>query len=160
MLEPVVVQLTLAETEQLLATGRAELAMFAAWAVHDQRGRDAQQVVREAVTRIDATTDVQLRDALVRAMISMLGEPLLAVIREMMMDRRVIPESPGFKALKREIEAIGEARGQGIGEVRGEARALLTVLGARRLPIDEATRARIERCTDPEMGAALSRRSA
>lgn len=138
-LAPVVVQLTLAETERLLATERPELAVFAAWAVHDQRGRDAQEVVREAVARIDATPDAQLRDALSRAMISMLGEPLLAVIREMMMERLVIPESPGFKALRREIEALGETR------------ALLTVLDARKLPVDAAARERIERCTDPDV---------
>ncbi len=37
-LVPVVLQLTQAEAERLLATGRAELAVFAAWAVHDQKG--------------------------------------------------------------------------------------------------------------------------
>ena len=34
------------------------------------------------------------------------------------------------------------------GEARGEARALLTVLSARRLPVDDAARARIEGCDD------------
>lgn len=55
------------------------------------------------------------------------------------MDRLVIPESPGFKALKREIEVVGEAR------------ALFTVLGARKLRVDDTTRERIERCADPEV---------
>ncbi len=92
-------------------------------------------------------------------MISMLGEPLLAVIREMMMNPLVIPESAGFKALKREIEAIGEARGkasgEALGEARGvalgEARALLTVLQARGLAVDAATSDRVQKCTDPEV---------
>lgn len=142
-LEPVVVALTQREAEVLLATHTPELAVLAAWAVHDQQGRAAQQVVRAVVTEIEAATDPQLRDALSRAMISMLGESLLDVIREMMMDRLVIPESPGFKALRREFEARGEAR--------GEARALLTLLRVRGLPISDAARARIEGCDDAEL---------
>jgi hypothetical protein len=74
---------------------------------------------------------------LAEAMISMLGEPLLVVIREMLMDPVMIPESPGFKAIREEIEARGEAR--------GEARALLTVLSARGLVVDPVARERIER---------------
>ncbi len=123
--------------------------------------------MRKAVAVIDTTTDPQLREALARAMISMLGEPLLAVIREMMMNPLVIPESAGFKALKREIEAIGEARGEAIGEARGkvsgeaigeargkvhgEAQALLTVLRARGLAIDDATNERVQKCEDLEV---------
>ncbi|MFO0626448.1 MAG: hypothetical protein U0325_12615 [Polyangiales bacterium] len=139
-LEPVVVTLTLREAEVLLAARAPELAVFAAWAVHDQRGRDAQEIVRAVVAEVDAVPDMQLRDTLSRAIISMLGDDLLAVIEEMMMERLEIPESPGFKALRRKIEAIGEAR--------GEARALLTVLSARRLMVDDAARARIEGCDD------------
>ncbi len=91
---------------------------------------------------IDAALDAQLREALARATISMLGEPLLAVIREMM-NPLVIPESAGFKALKREIEAIGEAR--------GKASALLTVLRVRGLTLDDATDERVQQCKDPEV---------
>jgi hypothetical protein len=135
-LEPVVVTLTLREAEVLLAAHAPELAVFAAWAVHDQRSRDAQEIVRAVVAEVEAVPDAQLRDTLSRAIISMLGDDLLAVIEEMMMERLEIPESPGFKALRRKIEAIGEAR------------ALLTVLSARRLPVDDAARARIEGCDD------------
>lgn len=142
-LVPVVVRLTLAEVERLLTSDHGELAIFAAWAVHDQRGREARRVVREAVVALDAVADAPLRDTLARAMISMLGEPLLAMIREMLMQPLTIPESPGFKALREEIEAIGEAR--------GEARALLTVLMARGLPVDAVTQARIDRCHDTSL---------
>lgn len=140
MLEPVVVQFTLAETAPLLATGRADRAMFAPWAVHHQRGRDDRQVVREDVTRIEVATDVKLRDALVRAMVSMLGGPLLAVIWETMMDRLVMPDSAGFKILNREIAALGEMR------------VLFTLPGAQPPPVDAAARThravRLSRCAE------------
>ena len=83
VLEPVVLLLTLAEAERLLAMARGELAVFAAWAVHDQRGRDAQEVVRAVVEVIETAADPQLREALIQAMISMLGDPLVAVVREL-----------------------------------------------------------------------------
>ena len=138
LLEPLVVQLTLAEVERILATRSPELSVFAAWAVHDQRGREAKEVVRSVVEVIGAAPDAQLREALVQVMISMLGGPLVAVVREMLMNPIVIPPSPAYLALRREIEAVGEAR------------ALLAVLGARKLSVDDATRERIERCAEPE----------
>ncbi|HEU4412803.1 MAG TPA: Uma2 family endonuclease [Polyangiaceae bacterium] len=53
---------------------------------------------------------------------------------------------------RREGEARGEARGkeQGLreGEAKGKAAALLTVLAARGLAVDDATRGRIEACAD------------
>lgn len=54
-LTPLVVRLTRDEAEVLLATRRPELAVFAAWAVHDQTGRDARAVV-EAATHVIVTT--------------------------------------------------------------------------------------------------------
>ncbi len=143
-LEPIVLQLTLAEVERLLATELPELAVLAAWAVHDQRGREAQEVVRAAVDRIEAAADPELREALMRAMLSMLDEPLLDIVRETLMNPLMIPMSPGQKKLREEIGAPFEARG----EARGEARALLTVLAARGLPVDAPTRERVEQCTD------------
>lgn len=111
--------------------------MLAAWAVHDQRGRDAQEVVRAVVEVIESAPDAQLREALVQAMISMLGDPLAAVVREMLMNPIVTRPSPAYLAIRRDIEATTEVR------------VLLAVLGARKLPVDDATRERIERCNDP-----------
>src|SRR5262249_6835474 len=45
-------------------------------------------------------------------------------------------------------EAGGEARGEARGEAGGEARAVLTVLDARGVPVPEAIRERILACTD------------
>jgi glutathione S-transferase len=47
-----------------------------------------------------------------------------------------------------EGEARGKAEGLREGEAKGKAAALLTVLAARGLPLDDATRARIEGCSD------------
>ncbi len=143
-LAPVVVRLTLAEVERLLATKTPELAVLAAWAVHDQRGREAQEVVRAVVEVIESAPDAQLREALVQAMISMLGDPLVAVVREMLMNPIVTPPSPAYLALRREIEAVGEARGV----ARGEANALLVVLASRGLEVSDATRERVAACRD------------
>jgi hypothetical protein len=148
-LTPVVVVLTRAEVDVLLATGRPELAVFAAWAVHDQRGRDAQSVVRVVAERIEATADVELRTTLARAMISMLGDPLLAVLQEMWMNPIVFPESPALKALREMLQARARDEGKTEGKTVGKAEALLTVLRARHLLVDEATRARIDACADP-----------
>jgi len=60
----------------------------------------------------------------------------------------VIPPSPAWLALRREIEAIGEARGEAIGEVRGEANALVVMLEARGFTVADADRERITGCDD------------
>jgi len=138
IIEPIVIQLTLAEVEGLLDSGQPELALFAAWAVHDQTGREAQRVVHKAVNVIDAVSDPALHQPLVRAMLSMLSEPLLKFVRETFMNRDLVTISPAAQALFDELEAIGEAN------------ALLTVLGAKRFIVDDATRARVMQCTDKE----------
>ena len=58
------------------------------------------------------------------------------------------PRKPSFPCLEKELEAIGEARGAERGQVHSEAQALLTVLSARQLAVDDATRARILDCKD------------
>lgn len=73
-------------------------------------------------------------------MISMLGDPLITVLKEMWMKPLVFPESPAARELREMLEARGE--------LRGEARALLAVLAARRLNVDENARARVQACTD------------
>ena len=70
----------------------------------------------------------------------MLGDPLVAIVRETLMNPIVTPPSPAYLALRREIEAIGE--------VRGEAKALLVVLTSRGLDVSDAIRQRITACED------------
>ena len=147
-LTPVVVRLTRAEVDVLLATGRPELAVFAAWAVHDQRGRDAQEVVRAAAERIESEPDPELRETLARAMISMLGDPLVAVLKEMWMKPLTFPESPALKELREMLEARGELRGEARGELRAAAQMVLRALAVRGLAVDNATRERVMACND------------
>ncbi len=140
-LAPIVVSLTGAEAETLLATGRPELAFFAAWAVHDRSGPKARRVVERAIATVERSESEPLRAALVRSILNVLDAPMIERLREKwIMNANAIPESPAFRALRLELEAIGEAR--------GEKRALLRVLGARGLPVSESQRAHIESCTD------------
>lgn len=78
----------------------------------------------------------------------MLGDALVAVVREMLMNPIVTPPSPAYLALRREIEAIGEARDEARGKARGEADALVVVLEARGLALDDDARQRVARCDD------------
>ena len=89
------------------------------------------------MARVEAA-DPELRVAMLRAMLSMLGDKLIAVIREKFMNTTAFPESEAFKAFRLELEARGE--------VRGEARALALLVRqferkiGRALTPDERTR--------------------
>ncbi len=136
-LRPRVLLLTRDAVDRLLAAGRPEMAVMAAWAVHDQKGCPAQKVVRAAFTHIASTSDPELRATLVSAMLSMLDTDLLNVLREMiMLSPSQFPFNPAGEALRQEFEVLGQAR------------ALLSVLQARGLVVDEASRTRIVGCTD------------
>ena len=89
-LRPIVLQLALAEVDALLAQGRAELAVVAAWAVHDQEGRRARAVVRAAVGAIQAALAQELED--------------------LFMTPLPIPDSPVYTRIVERFEARGEAR--------------------------------------------------
>ena len=152
-LKPRVLCLTRAEAEALLATGRPELALFAAWAVHGQRSDAAARVVKRAIVVTGVLADASLRDALIRGMINMVGEELRVKLREMLlMDLSKVPEGPLMRDLREEFERRGERKGELKGKLEGklegEARALLRVLDRRGLAVDEATRARVLACVD------------
>jgi len=163
-IQPLVLCVTRKEAEQLLATASPDLAVVAAWAVHDQRGPRAKRIVRRAAQRTLAAAD--LREVLVRAMLSMLGGTLLDELRRTlhMLTKDTFPETPAWREFVKSLEPVirrigyedgkaeglseGEARGRAEGEARGEAQALLAVLDARGLTVDDDTRARILACTD------------
>ena len=71
---------------------------------------------------------------------------------------------PAIMQLQAESEAIGEAIGEARGEARGEAtaraEALLSVLAARKILVDDATRAAVQRCTDTDQLKAWMNRAA
>ena len=133
---PGVVPLTAAVAHRLLDEAHPELAFFAAWTVHHRWGREARAVVLRAVEVVDALPDPVLRGTLVRHIMAMLHERLLAKLREATMDLQKIPATAAFLRWEAEVEA------------RGEARMLLRVLQRRGLVVDAAARARIEGCGD------------
>ena len=147
-LEPVVIQLTLAEVDALLAPNRAELALFAAWAVHDQSGSRARKVVERAAATILEVRDPTLRDELIHAMLSMLGDHLNTIAQEILMKPLVLPENPVYKELVTTLEARGEARGKTEGRAVGKAEALLQLLSARGVAVHDEARARVLACRD------------
>ena len=144
-LHPRVLLLTREAVDRLLAADRPEMAVMAAWAVHDQTGRPAQKVVRAAFEQISNAPDPELRATLVRAMLSMLDNTLLHVVREMMMlNRSQFPITPALREFFREMEPFFAA----LAKVEAKAEAVIAVLDARGLLLDDASRARILACTD------------
>ncbi len=147
-LVPRVVCLRRADAEALLATGRPELALFAAWAVHAQRSDAAARLVRRAIVSTRALPDAALRDSLVRGMINMVSDELRVKLREMLMDFSKVTEGPLMRDLREEFERRGTVKGKLEGELEGEARALLRVIERRGIVVDEETRVRVLSCTD------------
>jgi hypothetical protein len=133
---PVVVLLDGDHAETFLDPARPELAFFAVWTMQDRHGPTAKAVVDRAFALVDAVASAELRALLVRAMYNVLSEPLAQTYREMLMDLQSLPESPAMRSLRESLE------------VRGAATSLLTVLAARGFAFDEATRQRVEACTD------------
>jgi hypothetical protein len=103
LLVPRVICLTRSVAEQLLATGRPELALFAAWAVHEHRSARAARLVIRAVRQAERLDDLALRGALVRAMINMVSKELRRHLRETLMDFSKIPEGPLMREIREEI---------------------------------------------------------
>lgn len=155
-LRPVVVHLGLEEAHALLATGRAELAFFAAWALHDRHGDEAVEVVTEAVRRLDAEPDERLRRSVLRAILNTVHDRLVEHFRSYFMSASNYPESPAFRALRVELE--DRARDAGLRE--GRVMALLAVLAAKNIAVDVASRERITRCDDADRLDAWIRRAA
>lgn len=128
--------MTKAEVDKLLATRRADLAVVAAWAVHDQIGRRAKQVTRAVIETISTESDPELCREMLRAMISMLGDALANQIEELLMTPLAIDDSLVYLRIVAALEA------------RGEARALLRLLAARGFTITASVREQVACCTD------------
>jgi hypothetical protein len=149
-LKPVVILVTREVAERLLATGRPELAVFASWAVHHQRGPKAVGVVQRAFATAQTAKAKALRDAAIRAIFNMLDGPLREAVHKMMIDFSKIPEGPVHKYIREKFEELGEKRGEERGEKRGEKRgeaeALLRVLASRGVAVTAAARKRVLTC--------------
>jgi hypothetical protein len=99
-LRPVVIRLDAARARRLLGRGSPEPAFFAAWAVHAQRGRAAQQLVRRAFAHADRAKP-PLRKRLGLNILGVLGQPLLAMVMKMLESER-----PHEGPLMRELRAL------------------------------------------------------
>ncbi len=148
VVRPVVVQLTGDVAEMLLDPAQPELAFFAAWTVHDRYGPEAQAIVERATDLIETLPDGALQRTLIRYIQGMLHEKLLELVREVSMNPQKVPVSPALQRLDQEFQAMYGEQIEARGEVRGEVKVLLKILAARKLPVDDATRARILACTD------------
>ncbi|WP_438027757.1 hypothetical protein [Sorangium sp. So ce233] len=105
-----------------------------------------------------------LRRAQQRAILSVLSERMLELLREASMNPDKIPETPAARKLRLFLEAQGrkkgraegeargraegEARGRAEGEARGRQDALITLLRARGLSPSQDDEARIRACAD------------
>jgi hypothetical protein len=138
-LVPVVVPLTGEVAERLLDEAHPELTFFAAFAMHERRGPAARQVVSRALQLSDLLPEA-LQQAQLRAIFSVLSEPMLAWLEEVAIQPDSELESDALRAWMQRIEARGDAR--------GEAQALLTVLAARGIAVDDQTRELVLACTD------------
>jgi hypothetical protein len=141
-LTPIVIHLAGKRIDALLDPARPELALFAAWAMHDRQGPEARRVVTRAVELVDLLP-APLRDAQERAILGVLSEPLLALLEKLSMDIDKIPETPMSRRVRLLFEKNGKAA--------GKREALLTVLEARGLTVTTRERARIMACKDAEV---------
>ena len=154
-LTPVVLHLGPTQVRKLLDPAHPELALFAAWAMHHRHGPKAREVVEQAIELTERMPE-PLRQAQMRAILSMLSSRMLAAFLEDPMSLADIPESNAVKKARRMLEARGREKwlaegkieGEIKGKIEGEIKALLTFLKARGLPVSDVERASIEACAD------------
>lgn len=126
-LTPVVLHLGLSDCEALLDEQRPELSLFAAWAMQSRHGPKARAVVERAI-ELTARLPAPLRRAQMRAIVSVLSEPMLAMLREAAMNPDKIPETPAARRTRLFLEAQGRKRGRIEGEAKGRAEGKQEVL--------------------------------
>lgn len=124
--------------------------------MHHRHGPKARAIVEQALeltTRLPAA----LRRAQMRAIVSVLSERMLALLREASMNPDKIPETPAGRKTRLFLEAQGrkrgrlegEAKGRAEGEVKGKQDALFALLKARGLSVSAEQRAMLRGCADP-----------
>ena len=140
-LRPVVLLLAGPALAALLDPAHPELALFAAWAMHQRHGPAARATVLRALELADELPP-PLREAQMHAIFNLLSKRMLAFAKEAMMDPTKHHDSP-WTQFKLELAAAGKAEGK----AEGKREALLTILSARGLHVPVAQRKRIEECT-------------
>ena len=151
----------------LLDPRHPELSFFAAWAIQDRHGPEAQAILRRAIKLTDKLT-VPLRDTQMRAILNVLNRRMMAFALEVLMDPDKSKESPWFRKFRLELEAKGKAEGltegkvQGLteGKAQGKQEALLVLLSTRDLPVSSSHQKQIAACADLDVLDAWIRRAA
>jgi hypothetical protein len=150
-LTPVVLHLGEDSAEALLDEKRPELALFAAWAMQSRHGPKARAVVERAI-ELTSRLAAPLRRAQMRAIVSVLSEPMLAMLREASMNPDKIPETPAARKTRLFCEGQARKRGRAEGEVKGEVKgkrdALLALLKARGVALSVEEQAVLRACAD------------
>lgn len=159
-LTPVVLTLGMKEVEALLDQQHPELALFAAWAMHHRHGSKAREVVERAIELTERLPPSLLQPQM-DAIISILSDPMLALLRKAVMNSDKFQERPAIRRLRLFLEEQGRLRGheeglreglqEGLAEglVKGKQGALVTLLETRGLSISSRQRATIMACSDP-----------
>jgi hypothetical protein len=139
---PIVLLLTDEQAAGLLDERHPKLAFFAAWAMQNRRGPRAEQVVERAL-ELTRKLPKALRRRQKKDILAVLDERLLTTLKEKIMTATRDLESPWYRELRLELEAIGQ--------VEGKRDALLTILKTRGLlrRSAAASREQIRACSDP-----------
>jgi hypothetical protein len=109
-------------------------------------------VVEQAIEVTVNSLPEALQEAQLRAILGVLSERMLAILKEQTMKLSEIPERPAVRELRLLLEggaqARGEARGKIEGKIEGMRDALFTMLKVRGLAVSSGERATIAACTD------------
>lgn len=159
-LTPVVLTLGMKEVEALLDQQHPELALFAAWAMQHRHGSKAREVVERAI-ELTERLPPSLRRPQMDAIVSVLSERMIALLREDFMNPDKSHERPAVRSFRLfmqeqgrkegRLEGVAQGRAQGVaqGVVEGKRGALITLLEARGLSLSARERAIIVACSEP-----------
>jgi hypothetical protein len=162
-LRPKVLLLAGRTLQALLDPRHPELSFFAAWAMQDRHGPQAQATVRRAL-KLTEKLRGSLQAKQLHAILNVLNRRMVTFAREVLMNPDETKESPWFRKFRLELEAKGEARGEAKGKAEGKAEgkqeALLVLLSTRELPVSSSQKKQIAACTDLEVLDTWIRRGA
>jgi hypothetical protein len=154
--KPIVLLLGQKEVEALLDEGQPSLAFFAAWAMQNRHGPEAEQVVMRAIEVTDRVPDKALRDRQRGDIMDVQNRRMVKRLKETIMDKVRPTESRWVREWRHEmfgaeVAALKPkfvAEGKAEGEAKGKREALLLVLEGRGLSITRPQRAAILACDD------------
>ncbi len=150
-LKPIVLLIAGDTIDALLDEEQPELAFFAAWAVRSRRGPKALAVVDRA-SELAERLPLPLQGPMLRAIFGVLGEHLVAYLKDAEMNSEQLPETRAARRFRTFYEERGKteglAEGKREGLAEGKREALLVLLGARGLAVSDTERAAIAACSD------------